>query len=242
MASRRQLVNDPGMMMRAALRGQQVGIWTALPGIVTRYTPGKMTCEVQPAIKAVVRDSAGVESWVSLPLLLDCPVVFPGAGGFSLTFPIAPGDEVLVVFSSRCIDSWWQSGGVQVQADLRLHDLSDGFAIPGIRSTPRALASPSTTDVQLRNDAGTALFSIDPSANLRAVTPGSAFVVAQNATVTALGGITLNGPVTVNGTLHVTGEGAFDSEIFVVGTKVHHHQHGGVRNGNDLSGPPQNYP
>ncbi|MGC8050122.1 Gp138 family membrane-puncturing spike protein, partial [Salmonella enterica] len=72
----------------------------------------------------------------------------------SMTFPVAQGDECLVVFASRCIDSWWQSGGIQEQAELRMHDLSDGFAILGFRSQPRALSNISTTSAQLRSDDG----------------------------------------------------------------------------------------
>ena len=33
-------------------------------------------------------------------------MVFPGGGGFALTFPVAAGDECLVVFASRCIDDY----------------------------------------------------------------------------------------------------------------------------------------
>ena len=131
---RRALLNDPVELALAQNQGLQAGLWTALPGIVTKFDPAKMTCEVQPAIKGYVRGPKGDASWVKMPLLVDCPVVFPGAGGFTLTFPIKAGDEVLVIFAARCIDSWWQSGGIQVQAELRLHDLSDGFVIPGPRS------------------------------------------------------------------------------------------------------------
>jgi len=41
-----------------------------------------------------------------------------------------------------------------------MHDLSDGFALPGPRSLPRVIAGISSTDLQIRNDAGTTFLSI----------------------------------------------------------------------------------
>ena len=85
-------------------------------------------------------------------------MVFPGGGGWSITFPVSKGDEALVVFASRCIDDWWQSGGVGIQPDLRMHDLSDGFAIIGPRSQPRKLnPAISTIAVDSRKHFGIAL-------------------------------------------------------------------------------------
>src|SRR5690606_4330979 len=113
-----------------------------------------------------------------IPLLLDCPVVFPGGGGVTLTFPIKPGDEALVVLASRCIDSWWQLGGVQGQAEQRMHDLSDGFVLAGVRSQPRRFTV-DTEAAQLRTDDGTALIELNPTSKaVRVQTTGDAAVQA----------------------------------------------------------------
>lgn len=139
------------LAMQESWRGD---IWTALPGIIQSFDPAKKTCMVQPAVKAQLMGLDGTTRWVALPLLLDCPVQFPGGGGYTLTFPLAQGDECLVVFASRCIDAWWQSGGIQPQAELRMHDLSDGFCIPGISSVPAVQPAISTSEVQLRSTDG----------------------------------------------------------------------------------------
>lgn len=152
------------VLLREALAGWQSGMWTALPAIVQSYDPSKMTCTAQPAIKFEQLLPDG--SWsppANMPLLEDVPVVFPAGGGFALTFPIAKGDEVLVIIASRCIDVWWQNGGIQPQARPRMHDLSDAFAIPGPFSQPRKLAGVSTTKVQLRSTSGADLIEIDPT-------------------------------------------------------------------------------
>ena len=107
----------------------QSKIWTALPGIVTKVDYAKFTLEIQPSIMGTIEDADGNKQDVNLPLLGDVPLLQPNAGGWHLHFPVKPGDEVLVIFASRCIDAWYQNGGVQKAMETRMHDLSDGFAI-----------------------------------------------------------------------------------------------------------------
>lgn len=137
------------------MEAAQANIWTALPGIIQAFDTAKMTCSVQPAIQARLTLPTGDQQWLNLPLLTQVPVIFPAAGGYTLTFPITLGDECLVVFSSRCIDRWWLKGGIQLQNDIRMHHLSDGFVIPGARSQPRVISGIATDATELRNDSGT---------------------------------------------------------------------------------------
>ncbi|TGE36036.1 hypothetical protein E4K67_22390 [Desulfosporosinus fructosivorans] len=132
----------------------------AMPGIVQSFDPVEQTVTVQPSIKERIVDGEGNVSIVNLPLLLDVPISIPRAGGFALTMPVKPGDECLVIFSDMCMDAWWSQGGVQVQAEKRRHDLSDGFAILGTWSQPRRLADYSTTSAQLRSENGSSLIDI----------------------------------------------------------------------------------
>lgn len=136
---RSQILNDPEQAIRIALEGLQSNLWTALPCTVVSIDWTKLTIEAQPAVQGVNIDEAGNETYVNLPVLGDVPLMFPAAGGFALTFPIAAGDEVLVIFASRAIDSWWQSGGTNNQpVETRMHDLSDGFALPAQMSNPKS--------------------------------------------------------------------------------------------------------
>ena len=151
---RQERYEDPENALLIALEGWQAGLWTALPAIIESVDLGKMTCTAQPAIKGIWRLKDGSTKTVTLPLCLDVPIQFPSGGGFTLTFPFAKGDEGLLVFASRCIDAWWQNGDVQPQAELRMHDLSDGFFIPGFRSQPRMLSNISANSTDLRTDAG----------------------------------------------------------------------------------------
>lgn len=156
----RQLLNDSEETQRILLTGWQSGIWTAMPCIVQSVNYEAMTLIAQPSIKGNVRLEDGTLTSVLYPLLVDVPIMWPSSGGFAVTFPIVLGDEVLVVFASRCIDSWWQSGGIGLPMETRMHDLSDGFAIPGPHSQPSVFPSISTTDLQVRNKLGTTFVSI----------------------------------------------------------------------------------
>lgn len=134
-------------------------IRVALPGFITKWDSATQTATVQLAIREKVTNE-GIEQEMQIPLLEDVPVVMPRAGGYVLAFAPQAGDECLVVFGDCCIDSWWQSGGVQSQADSRRHDLSDGFAILGCWSQKNKPTLPSS-GVRLQNDAGTAGISIE---------------------------------------------------------------------------------
>ncbi|MBB1625691.1 Gp138 family membrane-puncturing spike protein [Achromobacter sp. UMC71] len=181
--NRRERLNDPNVALQDAIRGAMAMTWTALPGIVQSFDPVAMTCVVQPAIKARRTLPSGTVVTDALPLLVDCPVHFPSGGHCTLTFPVTPGDECLVVFSSRCIDGWWQSGGIQEQSELRMHDLSDGFVFVGVRSQPQVIANVSTSATQLRSDDGSTYIELDPaSQKVQIVAPGGFDVIAPRST------------------------------------------------------------
>ncbi|OXJ16642.1 Gp138 family membrane-puncturing spike protein [Burkholderia sp. HI2500] len=243
---RKERVDDELASLREALRGWQVGIWTALPGVIESFDAGAQTCVVQPAIKMPVRANDGTVTTAALPPVVDCPVQFPSGGNCTLTFPVAPGDECLVVFASRSFDAWWQSGGVQEQAALRMHDLSDGFVLLGFRSRPRALSGVSTSSAQLRSDDGATYIDLNPTLQkVRIVAPGGFDVVAPLATfsdavsitglLTFVGGMVgsaLSGAAAVfNGVLNVIGQ------ITANGKRVDDtHTHNGVQPGSGNSG------
>lgn len=132
----------------------------SMPGIVQSFDPDTVTVVVQPAIKGYEPDSNGINQSTTLPLLVDVPVVFPRGGGCTLTFPVKAGDECLVVFADRCIDFWWQNGGVQEPVDDRMHDLSDAFCIVGPQSQAQKISGISTSAAQLRTDDGAAFVEV----------------------------------------------------------------------------------
>lgn len=184
---RRERFTDAIGQFRSAFEGMQSELWTALPGTVTAVDFDKMTCSVQPNIMSQFTDKNKVNTWVELPLLLDCPIIFPTGGGYTLTFPLVAGDEVLVLFASRCIDNWLvqegdtgPSGHSRSQAEVRMHDLSDGFALVGLHNASRTVNEISTTDVQLRSDEGSSFFSVRENGDCLVQTDAKAVVFAES--------------------------------------------------------------
>lgn len=188
----------------------------AMPGIIQSFDPDNITAVIQPAIRAVERDNDGNTSTTDYPLLVDVPVAFPRGGGCTLTFPVAPGDECLVIFADRCIDFWWQNGGIQEPVDTRMHDLSDAFAIVGPQSQAQKISGISTTAAQLRTDSGAAFIEIAVGGAVTITSPQ----------------ITFNGPLRVNGTITST-----DDQV-AAGVSQVMHTHGGVKPGDGNTGAP----
>lgn len=131
-------------------------------GVVQAWDAADNTVTVKVAFQQVTSVMPdGSKTLSEYPLLLKVPVCFPSGGGFTLTFPIAAGDECLVVFNDRQLDSWFVNGAGLPPETPRLHDLSDGIAFVGIRSTPRALPAINATGAQLRSDDGTTFVEVD---------------------------------------------------------------------------------
>lgn len=208
---RKERINDLSETLIAALRGWQADIWSAMPGIIQSVDFAKQSCVVQVAVQMGVQDlETGETSLQSISPLLDCPLFFPHGGSMSITFPVAAGDECLVVFASRCIDGWWQSGGVQPQSLFRMHDLSDGFVLAGFRSNGKVISGISSTKLQIRSADGNNLVEVDPVGNhVNVVAAGEVNVTAP--------GINLNGNVIISGSLIVDGGLIAEAGATVVG-------------------------
>lgn len=233
-------INSLQVAVKNAMRGNNAQIWTSLPGILQSVDLVKMTCSVQPSIQVMVYDKKGKGKFQNLPLCVDVPLQFIGGGGYTATFPMANGDEGLISFACRCIDAWWQSGGVQPQAELRMHDLSDGFFIPGFRSQARKLSNISATSAQLRSDDGTNY--VDVNKTTGKVTMHAAIQVVMDAPTTVItGGLVIEGTVSQaiggGGTVDFGTSTVKAADAVIAGKTISTHKHTGVQTGGGNSGP-----
>lgn len=202
--------------LTVAMEGHQAGLWTAIPGTVVavRRAGGLCRVDVRPGVQALLTPPGEAARWADLPVLADVPVLWQGGGGVTLTLPVAAGDEALVVFASRDTGGWMAAGGAGPPPSRRMHSLSDGFALVGLRSRPRPIANLSGTEAQLRADGGNSLIALNPAT-------GAVRIVAP-------GGISMEGPVTINGS-------SFTHNGKNVGST---HRHTGVAAGGATSGEP----
>ena len=152
----------------------------ALPGIVVSFDATRQVVSVLPAIKEHVNGDD-----VPLPQLDDVPILLPRCGLGALTMPVQAGDECLLIFNDLCIDSWWQSGGVQSRMLPWRHQIGDAVALIGIWSQPNKLQGWSTNSIQLRNIAGSSYIELAGN-NINLVAGNNTIAVTPT-------GITING-------------------------------------------------
>lgn len=150
------MTQDPSLpdVIRAAILNRQADAHFALPGSIVSYDSAKQKAIVQILVRRPDTDESGERIAVRVAPLTNVPIVFPGSGPYSITWPLAKGDTVLVLFSEASIDKWLVSTGGEVDPqDGRRGSYSDAIAIPGLRTFKTAISSPGTDALTLTADA-----------------------------------------------------------------------------------------
>jgi len=208
---------EPDEQLRQNREMHQASIRVAAPVIAESHDTKGNTVDGNVATKSAILQPDGTVSWQAIPKLT-MPTLYLGGGGMAITIPVQKGDEGLAIFADRSIDLWHQQGGQQNQFSSRMHDLSDGFFIPGFRSTPNALPNVSANSWQMRTTDGKTNMDFNPSGGgtFTFATPQNPLAVngkgfntdTENNTLKASGTNTLNSPNT-----HITGDTKADGKI-----------------------------
>lgn len=195
----------------------QMKLHTQLPARVVSFNANDQTVSIELLITQMDYDGNAL----SLPPLVDVPVWMLCYGSFNITSTPAIGDEGLAHFAERCIDGWFESGRASVPLDIRFHDLSDAFFMPGYKSKPNAL-----TIIPNAMHIGTA------SAYIR---------IFENGTIELNGtAFEVNAPTTLKQGLTVIGDSTSASGDFIAsGISLKSHTHNGVQSGSSNTGLPQ---
>lgn len=120
-----------------AITARLARVNTSLPATVMSYDRATQRATVQPAIRQRLADG----TTQAPPAIVGAPVVFPGAGGASITWDLAAGDTVLLLVSQTSLDEWLARGGRDVVAgDPRRFDAADAVVLPGLRPAPDQLS------------------------------------------------------------------------------------------------------
>lgn len=90
-----------------------------IPGEIVSFDPEKQTAVVLPLYMPKVNGKP-----ISMPELVDVPVRFQRAGHASITFPVIPGDIVLLRPQMRSTENYHE-GNDHVASDSRYNSLSD---------------------------------------------------------------------------------------------------------------------
>jgi hypothetical protein len=105
-------------------------VHTAMPGVVEKYDPKTRRADIQPSLK---RKMPGGK-YMDFPIIPNVPVMYSGTKRDTIHFPLAKGDEVLILFTERATDKWKTSGSKGIEEpDPRRFDLQDCIVIPGVQ-------------------------------------------------------------------------------------------------------------
>lgn len=228
----RERMPSLGELITAAVDKAKSQMVTSLPAKVVSYDAEKQTAKLQITVKAYVQQEDGSTKEVDYPQLEDVPVQFPGGGDQVMTFPIKEGDEGLVSFSSRSVDSWQQSGGDQAPQDAGMNNLSSGFFQPGFRSEPSAkkLTDVSTSAVEMRSVDGQTRVSVSQAGGMSVATNKAVSIAAAQGVAMTGGGAGMD----------ITGEIRVSGDIILNGISLKNHKHTGVVPGGGTSTGPTN--
>lgn len=132
-------------------------------GTVTNFYDGtttnpktgpKVDVTINYGITVSVGNSDGTytQKIVPYPLLINCPLVVLGGGGFNITFPVSAGDQCLILFNDKDLDNWVSGNRSGEVATVRMHSISDGIAIVGPEQMP--ITNYDTSHAMLRDGTG----------------------------------------------------------------------------------------
>lgn len=132
--------------IEAVVKAQMVTVHTCLPGTIERYDHRTQSADVKPSLKRTFPDG----TVLSVPVIVNVPVIWMRGGEALFTFPLNKGDGVLLLFAERNIDTWLSKGGEVESPDARRFDLSDCIAIPGLVDFENGTFPDNNDDVTLK--------------------------------------------------------------------------------------------
>lgn len=105
-------------------------------GIVQTWHPEELTVDVQIANKKTIQVNQDGTKTVSDFAPIRAKVVY--CNPFQ-TYPIKAGDECVLLFADREIESWFINGESNPESYPRMHEMTDAVALFGIRSLPKMI-------------------------------------------------------------------------------------------------------
>lgn len=105
-------------------------------GIVQTWYPEDLTVDVNIANKKTIQINQDGTKTVTDFAPIRAKVVY--CNPFE-TYPIKAGDECVLLFADREIESWFINGEANPESYPRMHEMTDAVAIFGIRSLPNMI-------------------------------------------------------------------------------------------------------
>lgn len=123
---------------------------TAMPGKVISYDDVRRVVDIKPMLRKACMDGTQQE----FPVLSSVPVAVYGTKGAGVKLPIAAGDYVLLIFSQRQTDDFFNNGQINNTQLSRQFHLSDAVALPGLFPQSWNEGTTGSGDIQIYNNGG----------------------------------------------------------------------------------------
>ena len=189
--------------MIAFFEHQMRKVYTAIPAVIIAVrSDEKQSVDVKPLINQVFAD---LEDDTEHPVLLHVPLIYPSSSTSAVTFPVHPGDTVMLVFSQAGTDVFKSGDGTaQPPPDNRRFSLRDAVAIPGlfpfgsaINQASKHTLPHSTNDLVVFHNLGTSAeceLRMKQTGKVEITSPLQVEIVAPVVSVTATTSATISAP------------------------------------------------
>lgn len=236
-------------MVESAISYHLEDLHTLLPARIVEIDYKTRKVSVQPSIKKKKRDGDNdAKGLQDMAIIQNIPLIVPASRLAIISIPAKVGDEVLVGFFERSVDTYLFSDGATPvdPKDYRRHDYNDAVAIVGLNTFQNALemhpedlvikmnatlASECTISLKPSGDIVVdtpTKFIVNATGNVEVNTSADAIVNASgNMTATIGGDTTIDcGQTTLTGDLRVDGEVSSGGDMVTdAGSSANNHLH-----------------
>lgn len=122
---------SPLEVLRAVIAHELREVHKTLVGVVVKYNPTTQRADVQPVIRTPTPSENGDE-FQEHPVIPNVPVRFPGGKGFTIIWPLEPGDFVDLHFQDEDHSAWRVTGQTSDPLVLDRHGMF-AYCTPGAR-------------------------------------------------------------------------------------------------------------
>jgi hypothetical protein len=123
-------------------------VHTSIPGRIETYDYTKCKENVKPMIARKNLDG----TTTSLPIITNCPVIWPRTSKGGIHIPLNAGDGVSIFFADRSIEDWLYGTGEISPEDTRAFDYNDAFIIPGMFQFTQDSPFDNNNNVQIKSN------------------------------------------------------------------------------------------
>lgn len=202
-------------------------------GVIRSFDTATQLANIEVAYKQVVAvDEDGTKTLKEYPLLGECPVVVLFGGVDVLTMPIQEGDTCLVLFNDRDIDQWLISGDGSTPTTARLHDLSDGIAIVGIRPLTNSITNYLANGIRLSHGIGNSQIDLKDD-----LIESIAELFLHNGNMQVTEDMEINGNERVDGNVNIGGSLTIGGNTYGNGGELPIHADVRIQAGYELESP-----